>query len=130
MYKRQPGISIPADATEVSINKQGEVQAKQPGQVTPSTVGQLELSSFFNEAGLDAQGDNLFLETPASGAAQNGSPGSNGYGTILQGFVETANVNPVAEITALISAQRAYEMNSKVISASDEMLSATVNLRR
>jgi len=129
-YIVAPGISIPADATEVSINKQGEVQAKQPGQVTPSTVGQLELSSFFNEAGLDAQGDNLFLETPASGAAQNGSPGSNGYGTILQGFVETANVNPVAEITALISAQRAYEMNSKVISASDEMLSATVNLRR
>lgn len=129
-YIVAPGISIPSDATEVSINKQGEVQAKLPGQVAPAVVGQLELSSFFNEAGLEAQGDNLFLETPSSGPVQSGTPGSTGYGTILQGFVETANVNPVAEITALITAQRAYEMNSKVISASDEMLQATVNLRR
>lgn len=129
-YVVAPGISIPADATEVTINKQGIVQAKLPGQIAPAAVGQLELSTFFNEAGLEAQGDNLFLETPASGSAQNGPPGSTGYGFILQGFVETANVNPVSEITALIAAQRAYEMNSKVISASDEMLSATANLRR
>lgn len=129
-YVVSPGIAIPAEATDVFINTQGEVQAKLQGQVELQTVGQLELAIFFNEGGLEAQGDNLFLETPASGAAQIGAPGSAGYGTVLQGFVETANVNPVAEITALISAQRAYEMNSKVISASDEMLSTTSNLRR
>jgi len=125
-----PGVSIPAEATEVTINKQGQVQAKLPGQVESSTVGQLELAIFFNEAGLEAKGSNLFNETPSSGAAQVSTPGALGYGTVLQGFVETSNVNPVSEITSLITAQRAYEMNSKVISASDEMLSATTNLRR
>lgn len=129
-YVVSPGIAIPAEATDVFINTQGEVQAKLQGQIELQTVGQLDLAIFFNEGGLEAQGDNLFLETPASGAAQISTPGSPGYGTVLQGFVETANVNPVAEITALISAQRAYEMNSKVISASDEMLSTTSNLRR
>lgn len=125
-----PGVSIPQEATEVTVNKQGQVLAKLPGQVEPQNVGQLELAVFFNEAGLEALGDNLFVETPASGAAQVATPGALGYGTVLQGFVETSNVNPVSEITALITAQRAYEMNSKVISASDEMLSATSNLRR
>jgi len=125
-----PGISIPSEATEITINKQGQVQAKLPGQVESQTVGQLELAIFFNEAGLEAKGNNLFNETPSSGAAQVSTPGALGYGTVLQGFVETSNVNPVSEITSLITAQRAYEMNSKVISASDEMLSTTSNLRR
>lgn len=129
-YTVSPSTTIPAEATDVVINTQGEVQVKIPGQVEMQTVGQLELAIFFNEGGLEAQGSNLFLETAASGTAQTGTPGSIGYGTVLQGFVETSNVNPVSEITALISAQRAYEMNSKVISASDEMLSTTNNLRR
>ncbi|MFP5468498.1 MAG: flagellar hook-basal body complex protein, partial [Alphaproteobacteria bacterium] len=107
-----------------------QVQAKIPGQVESQTVGQLELATFFNEAGLEAKGNNLFSETPSSGAAQVSTPGALGYGTVLQGFVETSNVNPVSEITSLITAQRAYERNSKVISASDEMLSTTSNLRR
>jgi flagellar basal-body rod protein FlgG len=82
------------------------------------------MAIFPNEAGLEARGDNLFMETPASGAAKEGTPGSTGYGTLLQGFLETSNVNVVAEVTNLISAQRAYEMNSKVIQTSDEMMSS------
>ena len=97
--------------------------------MTPQNVGQLELGIFFNEAGPEAIGDNLFLETPSSGNANVGSPGDTGFGTILQGFLETSNVNAVQEITALITAQRAYEMNSRVISAADEMLAAVTNLR-
>lgn len=129
-YVVGPGISIPQEATEITINKQGQVQAKLPGQVEIQTIGQLELATFFNESGLEAMGSNLFNETPSSGAAQVSTPGALGYGTVLQGFVETSNVNPVSEITSLITAQRAYEMNSKVITASDEMLSTTSNLRR
>lgn len=121
-YTVQPGITIAQDATAVSINATGEIQVKTAGQVQPQTVGQLELATFFNEAGLEAIGDNLFLETPASGAAVVGAPGVNGNGTVRQGFLETSNVNPVQEITNLITAQRAYEMNSKVITTSDEML--------
>ena len=128
-YTVQPGITIPQDAIDVSINAQGEVQVIQAGQTTPTNVGQLSLATFFNEAGLDAQGDNLFLETAASGAANLGVPGATGFGTVLQGFLETSNVNAVSEISALITAQRAYEMNAKVITTSDEMLSVTSNLR-
>ncbi len=95
----------------------------------PQVVGQIELATFPNEAGLEAVGDNLFLQSAASGDPTVGVPGSTGFGTMLQGFLETSNVNPVAEITALITAQRAYEMNAKVITASDEMLSTTSNLR-
>jgi len=128
-YTVSPGITIPAAATQVTISQTGEVQAKIAGQVTPQVVGQLELYAFSNEAGLEAIGDNLLLETPASGNAQVGVPGAAGYGSVRQGFLETANVNPVTEITALITAQRAYEMNSKVISASEEMLGTISNLR-
>jgi len=128
-YVVSPGISIPQEAIDVAINAQGEVQAKLPGQVEPQRVGQLELASFFNPAGLEAVGDNLFLETPASGPAQIGVPGAEGFGTVQQGFLETANVNAVSEITTLITAQRAYEMNAKVITTSDEMLSTTSNLK-
>lgn len=124
-----PGVTIPQDATDVAINSSGVVEATIAGTVEPVRVGQLELATFFNDAGMQAIGDNLLLETAASGPPTIGTPGSNGYGSIQQGFIETANVNAVAEITSLITAQRAYEMNAKVISTADEMLSSTSNLR-
>jgi flagellar basal-body rod protein FlgG len=125
----QPGITIPREAVGVTINSNGEVEVKLDGQVESQIVGQIELAAFPNEAGLESVGDNLFLETPASGGATTGVPGSAGFGSILQGFVETSNVNAVAEITNLIQAQRAYEMNSKVITTSDEMLRSVNTLR-
>ncbi|MEM1138820.1 MAG: flagellar basal-body rod protein FlgG [Pseudomonadota bacterium] len=128
-YVVQPGITVPQNAVDVSINAQGVVEAIIPGQVAPQQLGQLDLAIFFNPGGLQPLGDNLFVETAASGAAQVGTPGSSGYGSINQGFLETSNVNSVSEITSLITAQRAYEMNAKVISTSDEMLSVTSNLR-
>jgi len=124
----QPGIAIPQNTLSVQINAQGQVNATVAGNATPQTVGQIELTRFPNEAGLKAVGGNLYLETPASGSPQAGVPGSVGYGTLQQGFLETSNVNSVDEITALITAQRAYEMNSKVISAADQMLQNTARL--
>lgn len=118
--------AIPTDATSITVNGQGEMFYTQDGVIDPASAGQLELVIFPNEAGLEAIGDNLFLETPSSGNATAGVAGDEGFGTILQGFLETSNVNVVQEITELISAQRAYELNSKVISASDEMMS-TIN---
>ncbi|HEX8484310.1 flagellar basal-body rod protein FlgG [Sphingomonas sp.] len=125
----QPGITIPPDAVDVAISKTGQVQVKTAGQVEMQTVGQLQLATFVNEAGLEAQGGNLFLETSASGAATIGAPGDPGLGTMMQGFVEASNVNPVSEITALITAQRAYEMNSRVVKTADEMLATSSQLR-
>jgi flagellar basal-body rod protein FlgG len=127
-YVVAPGIAIPVTATAVTINAQGQVQATIPGQSAPQTVGQFELTRFPNEGGLSSVGDNLFVETQSSGAPQSGVPGSTGYGTIQQGFLEAANVNAVEEMTALITAQRAYEMNSKVITAADQMLQETSQL--
>ncbi len=128
-YTLQPGITVPQAAVDVTINNVGQVQVKLADQTTPQTVGQIQLAIFFNEAGLEALGDNLFVETPASGAANVANPGDAGFGAIQQGFLETSNVNAVSEITSLITAQRAYEMNSRVITASDEMLAAVANLR-
>jgi len=128
-YAVQPGITIPQDAVDVSISKTGEVQVKTAGSAQMQTVGQLQLATFVNEAGLEAQGGNLFLETASSGQATVASPGDPGLGTLQQGFVEASNVNPVSEITALITAQRAYEMNSRVVKTADEMLSTTSQLR-
>ena len=125
----QPGISIPQDGVDVSINTQGDVAVKLDGQVIPQIVGRLELSLFPNEAGLESIGENLFLETPASGPANIGVPDTPGFGQVVQGFLETSNVNAVHEITNLITAQRAYEMNSRVIAAADEMLSAATSLK-
>jgi flagellar basal-body rod protein FlgG len=122
----QPGITVPNDAVEVTINQSGEVLVKLDGQTTPSNVGQIVLATFPNEAGLQALGDNLLQETAASGTAVTGTPGSTGIGTILQGFLETSNVNMVQEITSLIAAQRAYELASKVVQTSDEMLNQLV----
>ena len=127
-YVVQPGIAVPNTATAVAINAQGQVQATIPGQTAPQTVGQLELTRFPNDAGLKAEGNNLFTETVSSGSPQSGVPGSTGYGTIQQGFLETSNVNAVSEITSLITAQRAYEMNSKVITAADQMMAETAKL--
>ena len=105
------------------------MQATLDGQTTPQTIGTIQLAVFPNDAGLDAQGDNLFLQSAASGNPLTGTPGSPGFGSVLQGFVETSNVNVVTEITNLITAQRAYEMNSRVITTSDQMLSTLTNLR-
>ncbi len=125
----QPGITIPTSARDVTINATGEVLAKIDGQTTPQNVGQIQLATFANEGGLEAVGDNLLMATPSSGTAQQAAPGQPGYGNVMQGFVETSNVNVVQEITSLITAQRAYEMNSKVITTSDEMLAALTRLR-
>lgn len=119
-----PNITVPEDATEVSVNASGEVQATIAGQIDPQNLGQLDMVTFINDNGLLATGDNLFVESAASGDPIVGIAGEEGVGTILQGFLELSNVNPVSEITNLIVAQRAYEMNSKVITASDEMLRA------
>ncbi|MBY0330438.1 MAG: flagellar basal-body rod protein FlgG [Acetobacteraceae bacterium] len=124
-----PGITIPAAARDVTINAAGEVLAKLDGQVAPQNVGQIQTAIFANEGGLEAIGDNMLMATPASGQAQLAAPGQPGHGQVLQGFVETSNVNVVQEITRLITAQRAYEMNSKVITASDEMLSTLSRMR-
>lgn len=128
-YVVAPGISVPQDAIGISVNSQGVVQAIMADGSAPQDVGALELARFVNPAGLEAIGDNTFLETPASGTANRGQPGSVGYGTLQQGFLETSNVNAVTEISALITAQRAYEMNSKVITTTDEMLRSATNLR-
>jgi flagellar basal-body rod protein FlgG len=128
-YAVQPGLQIPSAATGVTVNASGQVQVTLQGQTAPQTVGQLQIAVFPNEAGLDAQGQNLLLQTSASGQPVTGNPGSTGFGQVMQGFIETSNVNVVSEITNLISAQRAYEMNSKVITSSDEMLSTLTNLR-
>ncbi|MEM6625403.1 MAG: flagellar basal-body rod protein FlgG [Pseudomonadota bacterium] len=124
-----PGLTIPENTTNVTINRQGVVQVLTADDAAPQELGALELARFINPAGLDAIGDNMFLETAASGAANIGQPGQVGYGTLLQGFLETSNVNAVTEISDLISAQRAYEMNSKVITTTDEMLRTASQLR-
>jgi len=121
-YQVQPAISIPQNATAVTISQSGQVQVTVPGATTPSVVGQIELASFQNEAGLSAQGGNLYLQTGASGAPVTSTPGNQGFGTLMQGYTEASNVDPVSEITNLIVAQRAYEMNSKVITTADNML--------
>lgn len=128
-YTVAPGITVPSTATDITISSDGQVQATIPGQTAPQVVGQLELSNFQNEAGLEAQGNNLFIETAASGTPSTGAPASTGFGSLQQGFLETSNVNAVTEISDLITAQRAYEMNAKIITASDEMMSVTSNLK-
>lgn len=128
-YRVQPGVTIPPEATDVVISKAGQVQVKMPGEVQMQTVGQLELATFVNDAGLEAVGANLLKETPASGQPVAGSPGDQGFGMVSQGFLEASNVSAVAEITELIKAQRSYEMNSRVIKASDEMMQSASSLR-
>ena len=127
----QPGITIPQNATGVTINAQGQVSVTPPGHDhADQCSARSSCRVFVNKAGLQAIGDNLFLETPASGTPQNGQPNADGFGNLQQGNLEQANVEAVTEISDLIAAQRAYEMNAKVITAADQMLSATSNLMR
>ncbi|MET0309667.1 MAG: flagellar basal-body rod protein FlgG [Sphingomonas sp.] len=128
-YVVQPGITVPQGMTDITISKTGQVEVMVAGNTQPQVLGQLELANFMNEAGLEAKGGNLFLETAASGQPNVAAPGEPGFGTLNQKFVEASNVNPVSEITALISAQRAYEMNSRVVKTADEMLATTSQLR-
>lgn len=124
-----PGITIPAEARSISISGSGEVFAYFDDQIEPQNLGQITLASFVNEKGLEATGSNLFLETPASGAPLIGVPGEQGIGTLRQGYLEESAVDPVREISELIKAQRGYELNSKVITAADQMLGTTVQVR-
>jgi flagellar basal-body rod protein FlgG len=126
----QPTITIPPNSSGLTVNQQGQVSVTPAGSSTSSILGQFTLTTFINDAGLQANGDNLFSTTPASGSPQDGVPGTNGAGTLLQGSLEQSNVSPVTEISNLIAAQRAYEMNSKVITAADEMLQTTSQLMR
>ncbi len=128
-YSVQPGITVPQNTTDITISKTGLVQVKLDGQPQPQTIGQLQLATFMNEGGLEQIGDNLLLETAASGAANLAAPGEPGFGTLRQHYTEASNVDAVTEITSLITAQRAYEMNSKVITTADQMLQATSQLR-
>ncbi len=120
-YTLNPAILIPANATDVVINESGQVYAKIDGQAQPEEIGQLTLANFVNDAGLEPIGNNFYRETLASGAPVVGVAGDPGFGKIHQGYLESSNVDPIKEITNLISAQRAFEMNSKVIQAADDM---------
>jgi len=120
-YQVDPAITVPQGTVEVTVNQTGQVFAKLDTQINPQQIGQLNLANFANEAGLEPLGSNLYRETTASGTPVVGLPGDAGYGKINQHYLEASNVDPVKEITELISAQRAYEMNAKVIQASDEM---------
>jgi len=121
-FEIQPSITIPADAQSVVIGADGTVQVTLPGQAQPTTLGTLQLADFINPAGLQPRGQNLFNETAASGSPQVGNPGLEGLGTLVQGSLESSNVNVVEELVSMIETQRAYEMNSKAISVSDQML--------
>jgi flagellar basal-body rod protein FlgG len=122
------GITIPAEAQSITISSAGLVSVKLPGATAPSVVGNIELANFINPAGLEPRGQNLFTESLASGNPVNGAPGSAGMGTVMQGFVETSNVNVVQELVTMIQTQRAYEMNSKAIQTSDQMLQRLAQL--
>jgi flagellar basal-body rod protein FlgG len=118
-----PQITVPAETTEIVVNESGEVFALTSGQTTLQSLGQITLANFANDAGLEALGGNLYQQTTASGSPVVGVPGDPSFGTVEQGYLELSNVDPVKEITELITAQRSYEMNSKVIQAVDEMYS-------
>jgi flagellar basal-body rod protein FlgG len=122
------GITVPANATSVSVSADGIVSALLPGNPAPQQIGTLAVSSFINPAGLEPVGQNMFKESAASGQPQQGTPGTNGLGVIKQGFLETSNVNVVEELVSMIQTQRAYEMNSKAIQTSDQMLAKLAQL--
>lgn len=128
-YPVAPGLTIPSDATSLTINADGEVYAYFSDRTAPEQLGQLTLAGFANEKGLEAKGSNLFVETPASGPATVATPGIDGFGTLRQGYLEDSSVDAVREVTELIKAQRGYELNAKVITAADQMLATTTELR-
>ena len=123
----QPGINIPSDAQSVTIGDDGVVSAALAGQPDPIQIGSLQLADFINPAGLQPRGQNMFLETAASGPAQVGTPGLNGLGSLQQNALESSNVNVVAELVSMIETQRAYELNSRAVATSDEMLQYLTN---
>ena len=129
-YQVQPGITIPKDATSISISKDGVVSVQIAGQTSTQQVGSLELATFQNPAGLRALGGNTYAETSVSGTPTTGAPGTEGMGTLTQGFLEDSNVSVVEEMVNMILGQRAYEANSRVVKAADEMLSQVNNLVR
>ncbi len=129
-YPLEPAITIPTNAIDVTIGSDGRVSVLQPGSAVPTEIGQIELARFVNPGGLKAMGKNLFIPTASSGDALAGNPDSDGFGSIMQGFVEMSNVNVVEEMVNMIISQRAYEIASKAVQASDEMLQAANNLRR
>lgn len=124
----QPAITIPADAQSVTVGRDGTVSITQPGVAAPTQVGTLQLVTFMNPAGLESKGENLYVETGASGAPNVNAPGTNGAGLLVQGYVETSNVNVVEEMVNMIQTQRAYEINSKAITTSDQMLQRLAQL--
>ena len=124
----QPAITIPANAQSVTVAADGTVSVVQPGSATPANVGSLQITTFMNPAGLQAVGQNTYIETAASGTPNAGTPGSTGRGSIQQGYVETSNVNVVEELVSMIQTQRAYEINSKAIQTSDQMLQKLAQL--
>lgn len=127
-YALVPGITIPPNAQSVTIGQDGTVSISQAGSTAVTTVGTIQLSTFVNPAGLNSMGQNIFTETPASGTATPGNPGANGHGSLSQGYIETSNVNVVEELVAMIQTQRAYEINSKAIQTSDQMLQRLAQL--
>lgn len=126
----QPTITIPNNASGISVSEQGQISVTLPGSSTSSIIGQIGVTRFMNKAGLQPVGNNQFIETPSSGAPQDGTANSEGYGKITQGSLEQANIDVVSEMSDLIAAQRAYEMNAKVISAADQMMQSTTALFR
>ena len=128
-YTVTPSILVPANATNLAISQTGVVTVTLPGQATPQQLGQLTIANFVNDAGLQALGGNYFQQTEASGQPTVGVPGDTAFGVLQQGYIEASNVDPVTEITNLIAAQRAYEMNSKVVTTADQMLSTAVNTK-
>ena len=123
-----PALTIPANAQSVSIGQDGTVTITVPGQATPQNLGQIQLASFVNQGGLESKGDNLYVESAASGTPNTNAPGTNGLGMLNQGFLETSNVNVVEELVSMIQTQRAYEINSKAIQTSDQMLARLTQL--
>jgi flagellar basal-body rod protein FlgG len=121
-YPLSPPITIPADAVSVTVSRDGIVSVLQQGQTTPAQVGNIQLANFVNVGGLQSMGENLFTETASSGAPTPNTPGTNGTGLLNQGMVETSNVNVAEELVSMIQAQRAFEMNSKAVTTSDQML--------
>jgi len=126
----EPAITVPQNASGFTVNAQGQVMVTPAGTTTPTQIGQIQLAMFINKTGLQAIGDNLYLETPSSGTPQLGTPSTLNYGNLMQNALEQANVEAVSEISDLIAAQRAYEMNAKVVTAADQMLQSTSGMMR
>ena len=126
-YPVQPSVTIPASAQSITIGKDGTVSVVQPGSTNPQQVGSIQLADFINPSGLQPMGENLYLESSASGAPQTGTPGLSGLGTLQQGFTESSNVNVVEELVGMIETQRTYELNSRAISTADHMLQFVTN---